>query len=295
MMIPAPRIRLDELVTEFLLHEDRKYLYVEGLEDCAVLKWYIEPLSDGRVGVFNIDTVEITAKELQNHGLSEGNRNRVIVLSLELDKCLPKKSSQVLCVVDADFDYLLDRVKENRFLAYTDGTSMDMYAFSEAALERVLRLGMRDAESKPSQIISTLYHVLKEIFLTRAANESLQLGLKWLRFETRCRMESDGTITFDSEKFIKDYLKNSGSYKKLKEFSQCRQVLSEKSLGSRRKWVRGHDFSVLLTRYFKKLGKTAVAKRIAQGEAVARMLFIALDREEMQSEPLFKRITEFLA
>ena len=294
-MSPAPRLRLADLVTEFLLHEDQKHLYVEGPEDCAVLRWYLEPISGGQIKIHDIDTVDIPAKELHRHGLSEGRKNRVLVLARELDKCLPKESSQVLCIVDADFDYILNRLEENRFLVYTDGTSMDMYAFSDAALERVLRLGMRDDESDPSQIISTLYHVLKEIFLTRAANESLQLGLKWLRFETRCHMESDGTIKFDSERFIKDYLMKSGSYKKVKEFSQCRQELSEKNLGSRRKWVSGHDFSVLITRYFNKLGKTGVAKRIAQGEAVTRMLFIALEREEMQSEPLFKRIAEFLA
>ena len=128
-MQSPPRLILDDLVTEYTLHGDRKHLYVEGPEDRAVLSWYIEPVANGKANIIEIENVEITAELLNHHGLNGGNKNRVIVLARELNESLPEESTQVLCVVDADFDYILNRVEENRFLAYTDGTSLDMYAF----------------------------------------------------------------------------------------------------------------------------------------------------------------------
>ena len=294
-MSSPPRLTLSDLVTEYLLHKDRKHLYVEGREDSVVLGWYLKPLSDGRVCIFDIETVEITATELHRHGLNEGNKSRVLVLARELDRALPEDSTQVLCIVDADFDYILNRVEKNRFLAYTDGTSMDMYAFSETALERVIKLGMRDADSEPRQIMDNLYHVLRNIFITRAANESLKLGLEWLPYEKRCKIQPDGTISFDDTEFVRDYLSKNKALSQEGEFCRCRQALSEQSLGSRCRWVRGHDFGNLLTRYLRASGKTQLARKIAKGESVIRMLFVGLDRDEMRSAPLFRRITDFLA
>lgn len=41
--------------------------------------------------------------------------SRVRVLARELDNALPETTPKVLCIVDADFDYILDRIEENRF------------------------------------------------------------------------------------------------------------------------------------------------------------------------------------
>ena len=46
-------------------------------------------------------------------------------------------------------------------MVYTDGTSMDMYTFTEPVLKRVLMLGIRDTNLKPTYILDILYTVFK--------------------------------------------------------------------------------------------------------------------------------------
>lgn len=294
-MSMVPKQQIVDLVTEYLLHTGRKDLFVEGMEDRSVIEWFLESVSISGVRVLEIDCVEITAEDLRRHGLNEGNKSRVLVLAREFINTLPETASQVLCVVDADFDYILNRIETNRFLAYTDGTSLEMYAFSEAALKRVLWLGFRDSSSNAALILDTLYGVLKEIFVIRAVNESLQLGMKWIPFERRCKMETDGKITFNIEKFIGDYLRKNGQTARLEEFDRCRNDLLSLELSSRWRWIRGHDFAHLLARYIRGIVRTKEAKEAARGEAAIRMLFVALDPKYMLSTPLFQRIVGLFA
>ena len=293
-MTAPPRLPLSELVTEFILHGDRKHLYVEGREDRAIFEWFLEENSFNEASVFDIDVIEISREELERHDLTKSQRNRVVALAHELDRCLPNDSTQALCIIDADFDYVLNRIEENRFLAYTDGTSLDMYAFTESALDRVIRLGFRDVKVNAGEIMAKLFRVLKDIFLTRATNESLQMGLSWLPFEKRCRIGANGTILFDHERFIRDYLGKNGALARMNEFVQCRQRLAMQDVGIRERCIRGHDLGSLLTQYLRLVVKTKGAKKLATGETVVRMLFVGVDRGEIETKPLFQRILEFL-
>ena len=257
----APRFPLADLITEYLLHGERKHLYVEGQEDRAVLHWFLGCSLGDNTGLFSIDEVEITPEKLNENGLSNGQRNRLLVLARELDKALPENNNPVLCIVDADFDYVLGRVENNRFLAYTDGTSLDMYAFTESALERVVRLGLRESYAEPGKIIEALFVVLKDIFLTRATNESLEMGLEWLPFSRRCKIQSDGTILFDGNRFVREYLGKNGALDKLDYFTCRKKELAKKDVHPENRLIRGHDFGELLTRYLRSVIKTRVVKK----------------------------------
>ena len=293
-MTAAPKIPIEDLVTEYQLHKDRRHLYVEGGTDYTVLRWYLEPISDRSVEIFDIDTVEITGEQLAQHQLGSGNKSKLLVLARELAASLPDDSRHVLCIADADFDYLLDRLEDNRFLAYTDGTSMEMYVFSEGLVERVVRLGLGNFQLEPTTILDSLYEVLRDIFIVRATNESLHLGLTWLPFERRCGVASDGTLTFDREKFISDYLRHNQATHLKEEFLRRRSELESKKLDFRTRWLRGHDLSTLLMRYCSKSGGNVVGQKVANCECVEKMLFVGLERRQLQSEPLFRRVREFV-
>ena len=293
-MSAPPRLPLADLITEFLLHSDRKHLYVEGQEDEAVLKWFLEPDIDVDNRLYAIDCIEISAKMLSEYGLTDGQKSRLIVLARELGTELPSTVNPALCIVDADFDYLLDALVDTRFLTYTDGTSLDMYAFTEPALERVIRLGLRDSYASPNEILNSLFGVLKDVFVIRAANVSLQLGLEWLAFEGRCRIQPNGTVEFDRNKFVRDYLGKNGALNKYDDFLRRVNELEAKDLELKQRWIRGHDFSKLLSKYLRSTIKSRVAKRSIRGDVIDRMLFVALDRKQLEREPLFQRIEEFL-
>ena len=76
-MAEAPRLRLSDLVTEFLLHDNRRHVFVEGRDDRAVIEWFLESSSINDVQVQEIDSVEITAEDLCRHDLNESNKSRV--------------------------------------------------------------------------------------------------------------------------------------------------------------------------------------------------------------------------
>ena len=294
MMTGAPRIPIEDLITEYQLHKDRKHLYVEGSMDYTVLRWYLEPISERGVDIIDIGTVEITGEQLARHQLHEGNKSRVLVLARELAISLPDDSTQVLCIVDADFDYLLDRLEDNRFLVYTDGASMETYVFSEALLERVIRLGLGNFLLRPSDVLESLYEILREIFLIRATNEFLDLGLTWVPFERYCKIDADGVMTFDSEKFIGNYLRQNQATHLREEFLRRRAELESKELDIRTKWMRGHDLSTVLAMYCKKSGGNNVGYKVANCDCVEKMLFVGLERRELQSKPLFSRVSQFV-
>ena len=286
---------LCELVTEFGLHQDRKQLYVEGRSDRAILEWYLESLAEGQIAVFDIDEIDIPVELLNDHGLTASNKNRVIVLARELDKCLSRGSKQVLCVVDADFDYLLSRLETNRFLAYTDGTSLDMYGVTEESLDGVLKLVFRRTGVRAKDVIKKLSRVLRQVFLIRATNESLKLGLTWLRFAKRCKFQSDGTVAFDEGKFVREYLSGSRKLNRTGEFLQRREELAKKDVGGGlHRSIRGRDFACLLARYLRSVTSSNNAKKLAVGEGIMRMLFIGVDRRDLGKKPLFRRIREFV-
>lgn len=293
-MTAAPKIPIEDLVTEYQLHEDRRHLYVEGGTDYTVLRWYLEPISANGVEIFDISTVEITGEQLAQHQLGRGNKSKLLVLARELAASLPDNSRHVLCIADADFDYVLDRLEDNRFLAYTDGTSMEMYVFSEVLVERVVRLGLGNFHVEPTVIVDSLYEVLRDVFIIRATNESLQLGLTWLPFERRCGVAADGTLTFDREKFIGDYLRHNGATHLKNEFLVRKAELESRELDSRTRWMRGHDLSTLLMRYCKKSGGNVVGQKVANCECLEKMLFVGLERSRLQAEPLFRRVNEFV-
>ena len=291
----APRTKISDLVTEYLLHPNSKHLYVEGDEDRAVLLWYVDSVVSRKVFVITAENVEVTEKEWLHHGLNGGNKDKLVILARELDKHLSSQSKQALCIVDADFDYLLNRTENNRFLVYTDGTSMDMYTFTEPVLKRVLMLGIRDTNLKPTYILDILYTVLNQIFVIRAANELLEWNMEWLNHNRRCVVQPDGTISFDKNKFIREYLMKNGALSKKDEFCTCIDQLSRRPVQDRCQAVRGHDFTDLVGRYLRKVCRKTLVRDVVKNDGIVRMLYVALERVDLDSNRLFQRVTSFFS
>ena len=288
-----PRTPFADLITEYQLHDDRKHIYVEGREDQSILSWYLrEALPEKVVEIIDIDEVAIGAELLQQHGLDNGKRGRVIAFSRELDKELSAGSANVLCIADADFDYVLEAVETSRFLAVTDGTSMEMYAFSESALRRVLHLGLRELQLSPGDVLHRISAALSEVFLVRATNAYLKLGLTWLAFERRCKVRSDGELLFDVDRFVRAYLSKNSMVNWQSEFLKTRDLLAHRTCRTTQR-IHGHDFGALLTTYLRNAVKSNFARNLAKGQNIIRMLHSAISISELRETPLFQRITQF--
>ena len=200
-----PRHRISELVTKYRLEPSIRDLFVEGPGDQNIYSWYLETSGCKLLKVSTIEWVEISKDILISHGLASGNRDRVIALALELDSQFSHVLGYVRCIADSDFDFVLNARKSANHLLYTDYTSIDLYTCSEDLLRKLFRLGFNIPDSEIGPLLDSLFSILQDVFIIRAANEKLGWDMTPVRF-TRCCEINVPAITFDRNKFINRYL-----------------------------------------------------------------------------------------
>lgn len=102
-----PRKKLAELRTLYELEPNLRDIYVEVVADKAFYSWYLEETGKANTSIYPIDAVEVGKDVLEDRGLTEGNRSRVVALALELDEVFPETLPYVMCIADKDFDAIL--------------------------------------------------------------------------------------------------------------------------------------------------------------------------------------------
>lgn len=226
---------------------------------------------------------------MEYHQLESGQKGLLVALARELFKLGNDNPLKVKCVVDADYDYLLKRTEENPYLLYTDGTSIEMYSYSEFVVNRIMRFALNCSLNPIEHALKELQPILSDVFAIRATNEKLKLGLTWLSFEGRCVIQSDGSFGFDRKKFIRDYLNKNSAIAKAKEFDKCYEKLQTENLSDYRKHIRGHDFVTLLGRYCRLKAKWSPGK-MAADTIMSGFFRLTLDAKRMAEEPLFRQL-----
>lgn len=119
----TPRRLLSEIALRCRLEPDLNDIYVEGRSD----KWIIDKaMAETKIQrvTYEIDTIDIPFELLDKHGLTEGSKQRVIALCLELNLAPP---SLVRFLVDQDMDNILSRTIDRHDLLYT--TYIDLEGF----------------------------------------------------------------------------------------------------------------------------------------------------------------------
>ena len=99
------RREIGELVQRYTLEPTLKDVFVEGVLDASVLHWYLRESGKSEVIVYEISTVNVPSAILAKHGLTSGEKQRVLALAKEL--LIYLVNCPVLCVVDADLDRVL--------------------------------------------------------------------------------------------------------------------------------------------------------------------------------------------
>ena len=196
-----PRRRICELVTRYELEPNLRDLFVEGSRDQSVYNWYFRQSGCRNVGVFPVASIDVTPETLNAHGLGSGNRARLTAVALELDRQFTSVLQFVRCVADSDFDFILRSQTLASHLLYTDYTSMDLYAYEEEVLRKVLCLGFAAPETEIEPLLVSMTRVLRQLFIIRAANERLNWGMTLLPF-TRCCEIPGAQIIFERNEFV---------------------------------------------------------------------------------------------
>jgi len=287
-MEQAYRRTIDELITRYHLEPELRDLYVEGPSDKMLFLCFFEYLKCEHVEIFEIDTVNIQDSLINKLRLQSRNRDRVIALSLELDRLLQGNVECLACVADSDFDFLLGRTHDSRYLLYTDYTSVDLYFWSEDVVDRFFKLGVRRLASDPKRLLANFAAVLQEVFSIRAANEKLGWGLQWIQFTRSCSIE-DNLVVFDADKFIEKYLSKNRRRQQLKEFIDACNQLRAVNVATCKQRIRGGDFFELLGWYaLKQIGSRA--RKYRDPDVVRAIILPTVNLNLLADEELFVKL-----
>ncbi len=279
-----PKRTLEELVQIHKLEPTTADLVVEGPSDQDLLEWFCHR-QELDVVVYTIDSFEVGAAAVLELGLEDNNRGRVVSLAKAAAELMPS-SAKILCVVDKDFDDLIETPHTYPTLVKTDYSSMEMYAFNESALGKFLTLQVRKLKKVAQKILDDLAPVLRQLFACRLANKLTSLGLSAVEWHKLLKIKASG-VTFDVATFCKRSLQKSGQTDHADKFETARAQAFVRLVGDVRNFINGHDFTVMLAWYLKH--HSGCGRR--DETEVQRQLYTALEHTELSAAPLFATIT----
>lgn len=274
------RRTIDELVARYELEPELRDLYVEGVFDKDVISACIASTKEMGFTVYEIDGVDVPAELVFSHGLTDGNKQRVIVLARELTSILSNDCS-VVCLVDRDLDHWLEELEEIRYLKWTRFCSIESCFGSETTIKAILvDFHGTKIENFP-EYFGSLVETLAILYALRLADSHCSWGMTWIPFE-KCLSRESNCIRFDSDAYVKRLLINNSKSKKSNDFLASYKHWKETLSGDFRLYARGHDLVDVLAWSVKPFGGI---KALASTLSVERaMVLLAGKSQEVIAE-----------
>ena len=271
-----------------------KEVYVEGISDQLLVKRYIADFDISNTAVLCIDTIDIPFEEFKQLELEDNNRSRVIFLARALEAISQVDFiHSVVCLADADFDYLTGRVWSEMLLLFTDFASMELFAWDKSIVQKFLQVYLRRDDIDAEELLSSLSQPLVDLFLIKAVNQILGLYIKPIEIGISFSLDGDHKVRFDSDDYLNRLLSKGA---KLSRKSECATKLAElrKLLPpDPRQSIRGHDFVDALSWLLRHRtqAKKAFDEELIGGALMCCMVPTDFDRTKCFSE-LRRRLTQ---
>lgn len=283
--------KISELITLYSLEPALNDIYVEGPSDKCLINRFLND-KNGIVNIIEINDIDFSELYENKPNLKSNCKNKIVELSDQLESNFSNSLSQVMCIVDRDFDDFLNRIIRNSYLHYTDFSSIELYFFNEKSFNIFFKDILHGFPFRSEHIIGQLKPVLNDIFNIKLA----LLNVFGIDFETNdfdfkkliVIDKASGTISFDSKDYIYRYLNT----KRLMPYKDSVEEhffkLTESSPHRLDFKVRGHDFIYLFHIYIDKI-KNHIKMNL---DTVERVVFICIDLEYIADTNLFQTIRQ---
>lgn len=281
----------DEAVAIAKLEPGLKNIYVEGVSDRFLIKNFFDYHKICDVTVFNIDSIDFSeyydkiGQELA-YPYRSSNKQRVVLLAHTIEKETHDNENRTLCIIDVDWDYVLNKVYTGRYLSYTDYNSMEMYLFDRDIVKKYLQEGHRIADVKEKNLLNSLSVLCRQVFhihcLLHERGKQMLDNDKSFSFDKKtqtCSIDLD--TYFDAVLNKNNLMANKADIKR--EFSER----MAKPFDDVRNEIRGHDFVYYLFLCAKKM-KTK--KMDMNSDEFANLFWRFANYEKMVEEPVFRKI-----
>lgn len=282
------RRTVNELITRYSFHPELRDLYVEGSSDLRVHSWFLSNLTDSRVVVYEINSVDITGNALTSFGAGEGgNKGRLVALASMMETVSDIETTEFICLVDRDFHNFGFPLPNLRFLRLTDFSCLECYSANTNSLGKLFHVysgkGLTISE------IDFLFDLLEYVFMARVSKRQLAPDARWFNnFTEMCEIRT-GSLVFDTNA----YLQKLASFAKYRfKPDDLKQTISENAeiKPDRLHAINGHDLVQLIV-WIARLKN--VPHAIAAREPLERAMLLGMEFEEVRKEPLFEELTQW--
>lgn len=236
------RWTINELLARYDLEPELRDVFVEGSFDREVLTHHQQATASGPT-FYEIDVVDVPRQLLAAHGLTSGNKQRVIALSKELVQVPP--DARVVCLVDRDLDHWFEEVHNTARLRWSIFSCIEGHFLSAETIRDVMITTSRARIANFDAFVSSLFTVLRQLYALRLADRELSLDLKWVAVR-KYLATSSSQIVFDLPKYALAVLNSNSATKKKAEFTAATGGWLQKISCDIRLACRGHDYTELL-------------------------------------------------
>ncbi|QVN22489.1 DUF4435 domain-containing protein [Burkholderia pyrrocinia] len=238
------RKQIPEIAERLKREPSIREMYVEGIYDRDFYRAALKSLGINDVQVYPIDMVDVPYDLLQKIGLTSGERQRVQAAASHF---FEKKdvTHQILFLIDADLDYLLDIPDPHPPLERTSGTSTEIIMWNKSVLERFfsIALGRQDAAEKAGEVMPFIEAMVEQLCVFRAAIS----GKSWSLPEMNAFFSRKKDFKMDS--FLQQVASKNAAHREIQEsiipiMDEIRVRAERLDIGKR---LHGHDLLAALS------------------------------------------------
>lgn len=283
------RYTIDGLIALHELHPELREIIVEGRVDAGIVSWFLKGVGVD-CDVFDVDDrVTVTRDDVNRVGLTPCSRARVIALASSFESALPEAQNAIMCIADADFDYLTGKAYGFAVLERTDLASLELHALSSEALIRFQNLFLHPPEEMDlGGLVEALIPTLVDLFLVRYLIENCSPPPGMVEKVGNYVLRKRSVFSVDVEKILLACLAGRRGNREEARQLAARVESLRASIGDRDhlKFVHWHDAVKVL------ISALGLKNDLAKPEVIERALVASLDRGDLDEAPLFKKILE---
>lgn len=272
-MSDLPNRTIADLVARYTLEPTLRDIIVEGQFDKEVISRALNESRDYDRIVYTINSVNVPNDIVIKHGLSDGNKQRVIVLARELAS-LPAECAY-RCLVDKDLDHWFGPLETTARLLWTNPASLELYFFTDAILKDIILTTAQCRIDHWDEFLDSMVTALRDLYLLRLADRELSWNLAWLTPD-RCMKFQSGCVSLDLHTLIERILLSNCRGDQKSKFESTIDRWRKKVAGDCRQYIHGHDFVQMLVWVISKRGR----KEFATEDAISRILVLIASRAE---------------
>ena len=278
---------LAELIAIYLFEDELLDIYVEGPTDKFILENYLN-YKNREKSVVEIDDIDLSSIFEKYDDLDlRSNKDKLIALSRILTE--NEIVTKVKCLVDRDFDGILNDLEINDFLLYTEYCCLESYFFCREHIDKLLKFGIKNFPIQTDFVIEQVGNVLSGIFRIRMIKKHFGLNFSIPRIDNNTPVDKKtGICSFDFANYLNTFINSNNLGNRRAEIETFLQEIEGRIIDDVRSQLNGHDFIEVLFNYINKT-KNTVNFRIENFE---RAFYLAVQPNHLDKYELFETLIE---